>query len=498
MTFSRKKIGITLLTLILVSIAAGNILAGIDLTVLTFGGDSGTEQGRRTVRDSMGFYHSVIYFPTLMPTCEIHTSIDTWGKSWLPPFIGPWMPCYNPSIAIDQQDVLHLVWSDGWMIYYSNSPAGMNLWSTVIPLSTGQYMAITPSIDCDATGAIHVAWQEVSVGAPPNSEIFYAVSTNGGMGFSFPANLTNNPDESERPCVACPFDWSPGQVHIAYDEAGALGFQVYHIGSSNNGATWTTPAMVSQITAGAPDLSGLFACMVVDSQDDPHITYSQGSNRGDVFYNTSTDGGLNFGDREFVAATTNDFPGATIAIDTDEVLRVLWHDGAYLNRTLVYSYREMGWDDWAAPTSLNTYDFHNANYVYKNQQNRGGYFICTDGPSTASNVQAAACPPLTIVLSNTPSTGSPGSTISWRADVDNYTSFNQTFDLWLEARLPSGGVYTKPYNTFTVPAYFSGGGTMKVKLPASIATGVYSIAAVIGDTSNSEDWDRSTFDILVL
>ncbi len=490
MNILKEKTGLFLLSIILSLFVSLDLTAGIDPAFITIGHDTGAQNGRRCVRDSAGFYHAVVSDPATT-TFEVLDSTDTWGEWWLTT-PGPWAPCQFPSLAIDLGDMLHMVWSDGLDIHYSNTPAGINMWSPPIQLSSSQWVSIYPSIDCDSAGTIHVVWQDVDRGPNWGDEILYSASIDGGISFSTPVNITNNQWESERPCVACPYDWSAGQAHVCWDECGQSGFQVYHTATSDNGVTWTATALVSQIMPGVPDISGLFACMVVDEWDNPHITYSHGSSWGDILYNRSTDGGLTFGSMETVAVTSNDFPTASLAIDPDGVLRVLWHDGDYSFRTLYYSYKEPTWDAWTAATSFDTLDYHNASYVYKNQLNRGGLAIWTDGPYGSTNIQGADCPPLIIRLDNTPTSARPGQTISWTVSVQNRTSITQTFNLWIEARTPMGATVTRPFGTYSLPAHATGSGTMPLTLPGAMPLGNYVVSVVAGSTG-TEDWDRDAF-----
>lgn len=498
MKIMKKKSIFLAISLLLAGMICSVASANIDVSFLMTGGDSQLENGRRIVRDSQGFYHTVICNPHPTPLLESLSSLDAWGKAWTPSMVLPFAPAQFPALAIDMADILHLVWSDGTDVWYANSPAGMNTWSNALNLSnSGWSPSIFPSIDCDAQ-TIHVVWQEVDYyGAASGDEILYSASLDNGMSFNGPINVSNNPFESERPCVACPYDWSPGDAHVIWDEIQSS-FQVYHTSTSNNGMSWQSTVLVSQVAPGVPDLAGLYACLVVDGSDNPHVTYSQGNNQGGVFYNTSTDGGATFGIREVIAGTVEGFPNATLAMDADGVLRVLWHEEInppLTDRTILYSYKDPVWDAWTAPASFDTLDYHDASYVYKNQLGRGGYAVWTDATYPTSNIQAAAAPPLIIKVSNTPTQAEPGNTISWTAYVENHTSFTQTFKVRLEIRIPSGTVYTRSYGTHSVPPYFAGNAAVSVRIPGNAPLGTYAFGLVLAQNNN--DWDRDTFSLLM-
>ena len=516
MTRLWKRMKISSLCLCAVLAVASTVLAGINPAVVSFSGESWAteaQNGRKIVRCTGGFYH-VVYkaFTGMQPTVEYSFSLDPQGVNWSVPAVVPGaMPGFCPALAIDQNDLLHLVWSDNLEIWYSNAPAGTNAWSPPMIVSMmPQTQSTWPSIDCDSNNAIHVAWQEVNFTNGIDDEIVYASSNNGGLTFSAPVQVSMKipptSGESERPCIACPVNWAPGSVHIVWDEVQKnplTPFLVYH--SADSGMGWTAPVLVSQIVPGQPDTEGLGPCLVVDAADNPHVVYSHwnlAAMKG-VFYNQGANmGGFwSFGSAVMVSPTVNTFdvPNPTLSMDPDGVLRCIWHDDTLpgLNtRTLYYSYLEPGWGQWTMPMSFNTADYNCASLVYKNQFNRGGYACWTDGQIAPTNIQAAACPPVTIKLSGTPTSAKPGQTISWFASADNWTNVWQKTGVWIEAVLPNGKIFVKPFGNYNLPPGFSGGANMSIKIPATAPTGSYMISVVVGKL-NVEDWDRDTFQLTV-
>ncbi len=106
---------------------------------------------------------------------------------------------------------------------------------------------------------------------------------------------------------------------------------------------------------------------------------------------------------------------------------------------------------------------------------------------------------LTIALSNTPSTASPGDIINWRVDVANQGTSPVTFDYWLEVSgggLPST-VYRLIASNITFSAGQAGGGTMSLYLPHSTPPGTYTFDNCVGDY-HSNVVDSESFDLDVL
>lgn len=472
--------------------------------------------GRKVVRDSSGFYHAVYEantgpFPN-MPVVEYCQSLDTAGTAWtaplqisgLPPLVGE-----DPAMAIDPGDNLHVVWHDDDLnqqseIWYRKYDAATNAWLSPVMISvTANNDSIEPSIDCDGLGVIHVAWQETYYSPAGQSEIFYSASSDGGTSFAAPVLVsTLDAGESERPCVASPFDWSAGSAHVVWDEArSAAGFHVYHRATWDNGASWTSEAVVSQLAPGNPE-TGLFPCLVVDGYDDPHVVYSHGHPEGGVFYNRSYDGGLTFGNRTAVAVTAEAFPEPTMAMDGDGILRLLWNDDVCPvradDRQIIYaSYLNPDLGSWTAPTSFKVQDldYTNPSTLYRNNPGRGGFALWTFGESAPApaSVLAGALPPAVLTLGNTPASGQRGTFVNWTATATNHTASSRIVDVWLEVTAPFS--YTMLFRRIAVPPG-TRSGTMRVFIPPGVPVGTYDISVVIGQMGN-EDWDRDCFSIQV-
>lgn len=133
---------------------------------------------------------------------------------------------------------------------------------------------------------VHVAWAADVAG---RKEVFYSRSTNGGVTFSPPANLSNTAgQDSDMPQLAL----AGASVYVAYRETPEFRL----IRSLDGGASFGAPAAVSGFLdahglAGGPQLAASGAVLHVIWKDD---TLAQPANY-DVFHRSSTDGGASFG-----------------------------------------------------------------------------------------------------------------------------------------------------------------------------------------------------------
>jgi len=472
---------------------------------------TGYSNGRKIVRDGSGFYHVVYAASTgswpAMPVVEYCRSSNMFGAAWTKPVQVSAAQGNDPSpaLAVDRDDNLHLVWHDDDYqaqseIWYRKFDHASQSWLNPVMVSNLPATdSVSPSVDCDNNGVIHVVWQEAA--CSPQSEIFYAMSSNGGLTFSA-AVMVSIADlgESARPRVACPADWSTGHAHVVWHEARqGSGLQVYHSATPDNGLNWMAETPVSQTAPGVLDTAGLFPSLVVDGTDNPRVAYSQGNALGGVFYNRSFDAGMTFGSRVQVAATADGFPEPSLALDSHGVLRLLWHDGTAGARSLHYAYREPGLGLWSAPFPITADDYHLASTVYKNRLVRGGYAVATDGDAEPTRIRRVPCPKAVVKLTNTPATAKRGQTVKWKAFVANQTriAYNLATDVWIEVTAPAPPApFSRLY--VTVPSLPLGlsSGTMSVYIPTTVPTGTYDMSVVTG-IMGSEDWDRDFFRMAV-
>ncbi len=92
----------------------------------------------------------------------------------------------RPSIAIDKDDNIHVVWNDDTNYYgtagsdpdvcYSMKAADSSSWTSVEIISTESTgFSVYPKIDCDGEGNLHVVWYDGTVygGSGADADIFY-------------------------------------------------------------------------------------------------------------------------------------------------------------------------------------------------------------------------------------------------------------------------------------------------------------------------------------
>jgi hypothetical protein len=154
----------------------------------------------------------------------------------------------NGDIAVDDQDILHVAYaSRGGDVYYLRSPDDGHSWSEPVAVSLVPSTAATafPSIAIDATGRVHIAWEEdLLPDGVPGLGLFYAVSADHGQSWTDPLQIADG--AYTHPNVGALPD---GTTHLFWDgRAGTQGR--YHQWSGDGGRTWTNPVEFIPKSAG--------------------------------------------------------------------------------------------------------------------------------------------------------------------------------------------------------------------------------------------------------
>jgi len=135
----------------------------------------------------------------------------------------------QPSVAVDDLNRVYVVWwnervrdtsptGNDTVICHRRSINGGAGWEVKVDTlsytpSENIIRATHPSVAADNSGRVHVVWNDRTEN-PTKEEIYYRLSTNGGVGWEDTTNLSQNPDyKSHRPSVAV--DGSGG-IHVVW------------------------------------------------------------------------------------------------------------------------------------------------------------------------------------------------------------------------------------------------------------------------------------------
>lgn len=118
---------------------------------------------------------------------------------------------------------IYLAWRDRvagrWEILFSRSADGGQTFSPPLNVSRTTGLANAPAIAASGRGQITVAWQDDRTGTP---QIFVARSSDGGLTFSSPVNVSATSGFAHIPALAA----GPGRVFLAWQDNSTGNFEI--------------------------------------------------------------------------------------------------------------------------------------------------------------------------------------------------------------------------------------------------------------------------------
>lgn len=276
-------------------------------------------------------------------------SIDQ-GETWSTPkrINAPSNDGHTPHIIVDQNSIIHLVWSGApaeenyYEIYYKNSTNGGNTWSEDIRLTHAPDDSFTPTI-ATYGNTLHLVWSDKRDG---NFEIYYKKSTNGGETWGDDVRLTNDSGDSKLPSIAVDLT---GNIHVAwYDKRGDV-YKIYYINSSDNGVTWNDEICISS-DHGATTLLAAPPSLVTDTYGNLHVIWQDGLfGNYKIYYREKIASNNTWSvEEEIVDVLFSCLP--SVVIDSNDGLHMVWLDGD--NNRLYYKSKGYGENEWSDAVNL--------------------------------------------------------------------------------------------------------------------------------------------------
>src|SRR6267142_2531124 len=138
---------------------------------------------------------------------------------------------FTPQLAVDLGGNIYVVWEDDTNtnnnILFSRSTDSGATFSAPKNLSNSSGFSFSPRIATDTHGGINVVWEDDT---PGNLDVMFSHSTDGGLTFSTPLNVSNDAPNSDSPQIAAD---ARGNLYIFFSR------------SSDKGATFSTPKNLS-------------------------------------------------------------------------------------------------------------------------------------------------------------------------------------------------------------------------------------------------------------
>jgi hypothetical protein len=238
---------------------------------------------------------------------------------------------YNPAIAITTNNRIHVVWEDGTPgnveIYHKKSMDGGATWSPTRRLTWTSGDSYEPAIAIDSNNKIHVVWKDDT---PGQYELYYKRSTDGGTNWSSTQRLTWISADSSCPAMAV---HSTNAVHIVWHVETPAGLEIYYMKSEDGGADWSAARRLTWTSS-----SSSYPDIAVGSTNAVHVVWQEAYIGGndEIHYRKSWDGGASWNPVQrltWIAGWSND---PALTIDSADTIHVVWRDDPTGNVEIYY------------------------------------------------------------------------------------------------------------------------------------------------------------------
>lgn len=205
-----------------------------------------------------------------------------------------------------------------------------------------------PTIQADIGGHLHVAF-EAFQGANKVPDILYTKSTDHGVNWSPPKNISMTPGVSQHADIAVE---KSGAVDVVWvdNSSDPKSPDIYFARSTDSGQTWTKPTDISS----SPGVSAQPA--IAMGQDDAiHVIFSdttKGESNKDIYYVCSRDGG----EKWSPAIDISNTPGASydpaLSVSAEGTVHAAWADTTTGDSRPDIYYVQSKNDTWTKPTNV--------------------------------------------------------------------------------------------------------------------------------------------------
>lgn len=222
---------------------------------------------------------------------------------------------YISSITTDSDNRVCIAWTDYCnSIELSISDDEGKTFSTPQQVVSGLYASL-PSIVL-TPGTIYASWVDSVDNKEDVSDVFFALSTDGGSSFTTPINISQNPEKSWEPIIAID---SAGVLYIAWIEGTAFhNRKILFVSSPDGGQTFSTIKTLSD-----PGIDSFNLSLAIDPENRIYVTWSSSDDYQETmnsYFVSSSDGGKTF---SFVFNLP--FPGHIKANGSNQI-SLIWHE----------------------------------------------------------------------------------------------------------------------------------------------------------------------------
>lgn len=240
---------------------------------------------------------------------------------------------FSPRIALDSGEGLNIVWGDastpgGRVVFVRSTDLGAT-YTEPLDVSRSSGFAVEPEIAVDPGDAINVVWEDTAPGA---SQIMFSRSTDAGLSFSDPLQVSTGTGPATEATIATD---DQGRISVAWVDESSGNANAYYSRSTDHGATFSAPINVSGFPSGdihKPTIATFHNTVYIAFQNGDLFGEDDIKNR-QVYLVKSSDAGVSFEVSEKVSNADNNVGRAhspAMVVDSRGVLHLVWIDASVI------------------------------------------------------------------------------------------------------------------------------------------------------------------------
>ena len=272
-----------------------------------------------------------------------------------------------PDICIDSADIIHLVWQKeiggDYEIFYKKSTDKGLSWSSPLQLTYTPGNIFNSIITSDSGSNLYLVWQAEDPG-DYSVDIYFKKSTDKGDSWSTPTRLTWNQKYSFSPIIRTDSD---DNIHLVYSYNNYICTEIYYKKSTDGGSTWSNPTRLTWLSGGSWVRS-----LTVDSNSNLYISWIDDTpGETEIYYKKSTDGGDDWTGATRLTWTNSYCRNTFMKTDMNNNVHIVWDNNSSGNHELYYRKSTDCAETWSALTRL-TYtsgNSFNSNFSFASNDN---------------------------------------------------------------------------------------------------------------------------------
>jgi hypothetical protein len=204
-------------------------------------------------------------------------------------------------------------------LFFLSSSCLAGVWSDDIRLTEGAQEVLGLRLGADSRSNIHMVWRQKDSDI---DNIWYAKVDSIGQVIIPPKKITDTPEWSRWPNLAID---SHDHVHIFWRETGPTGLDVWYTKLDTAGETLVPPKMV--VDADGTILNWLWPDVVVDQNDDLHLTWDESDSYTEIHYTKLDNEGNILVEDVHLSWDRYDARAQAMDVDAWGNVHVVWADG---------------------------------------------------------------------------------------------------------------------------------------------------------------------------